>query len=168
MHKVVERFIKYVKMDTQSDDSSDSFPSTKKQFELAEVLKKEMEELGLTEIELDENCYLMATLPANTDEDVAVIGLIAHMDTSQDMSGTNVNPQFIENYNGKDIILNRDKNIIMSVEEFPDLLKYVGKTLITTDGTTLLGADDKAGIAEILTAVEYLINHPETNLFCIL
>ncbi|ERJ11718.1 peptidase T [Haloplasma contractile] len=161
MNKVVERFLKYVKIDTQSDPSSSTCPSTKKQFILAKELVKELEEIGLTDVSLDENGYVMATLPANTDYDAPVIGFIAHMDTSPDFTGKDVNPQFVENYDGNSIVLNEAQNIILSPTDFPELLNYMGKTLITTDGRTLLGADDKAGIAEIVTAMEYLVNHPE-------
>ena len=161
MENVVERFLRYVKFDTQSDELTNLTPSTPGQMKFAQVLKKELEALGLTEITLDDNGYLMATLPANTDEDVPTIGFIAHLDTSPDMSGRNVNPRMVENYQGGDIVLNEEKCIVLSPSQFPELNDYVGETLITTDGNTLLGADDKAGIAEIITAVEYLMNHPE-------
>lgn len=161
MSKVVERFLKYVKFDTKADEQSSTVPTTEGQLVLARELVKELEEMGLSDISLDENGYVMATLPANMDKNIPVIGFIAHMDTSPDMSDTNVNPQIIENYDGEDIILNKDKNIILSTKDFPEIKNYIGKTLITTDGTTLLGADDKAGVAEILTAVEYLVKHPE-------
>ncbi|MCP1143392.1 peptidase T [Lysinibacillus endophyticus] len=157
--KVIERLIRYAKIDTTSDPESSTTPSTKKQFDLLNVLKDELAEIGLTEITLDENGYLFATLPANTDKEVPTIGFLAHVDTSPDFSGTNVNPQRIDNYDGGDIQLN--DNLIMSPNYFPNLKNYVGQTLITTDGTTLLGADDKAGIAEIMTAMEYLVQHPE-------
>lgn len=159
--EVFERFLKYIKIDTQSDDTSDTYPSTKKQFDLAKVLQKELQEMGLKDISLDEHCYLMATLPANTTKKIPTIGFIAHMDTCPDMSGANINPQIIQNYDGKDIVLNKEKNIILAVSEFPELAEYKGQTLITTDGNTLLGADDKAGVAEIMTAIQYLVNHPE-------
>lgn len=162
MNPVITRFIRYVKIDTQSARKSDTFPSTLKQLNLANLLVQELKELGLEDAAVDNFGYVTATLPANTDrKDVPVIGFLAHMDTSPDLSGENVNPQFIENYNGGTVVLNKEKGITMSPEEFPALKKYVGKTLITTDGTTLLGADDKAGIAEIMTAVEYLLAHPE-------
>ncbi|WP_139902068.1 peptidase T [Clostridium thermarum] len=161
MTSVVERFLKYVKMDTKSDEESTTVPSTAKQLELAKVLVKEMEEMGLVNVSLDENGYIIGELPSNIDKEVPVIGFIAHMDTSPDMSGENVNPQIVKNYDGGDIVLNKEQNVVLSPMEFPDLREYVGQDLITTDGTTLLGADDKAGIAEILTAVEYLIKHPE-------
>ncbi len=160
MAKLVERFINYVKFDTESDENSTTFPSTKKQLKLADFLKKEMEEIGLKEVSLDENGYVMGTLPSNANKVVPTIGFIAHMDTAPAFSGKDVKPQFVE-YQGGDIILNKEKNIILSPKEFKKLDSYVGETLITTDGTTLLGADDKAGIAEILTAMEYLIEHPE-------
>lgn len=162
MNPIITRFIRYVKIDTQSARKSDTFPSTLKQLNLANLLVQELKELGLEDAAVDNFGYVTATLPANTDrKDVPVIGFLAHMDTSPDLSGENVNPQFIENYNGGTVVLNKEKGITMSPEEFPALKKYVGKTLITTDGTTLLGADDKAGIAEIMTAVEYLLAHPE-------
>ncbi len=159
--EILERFLRYVKIDTQSDESSSSTPSSHKQFQLARLLVEELKSMGLKDVELDDKCYIMATLPANMDKKVPVIGFISHMDTSPDMPGFNVNPQIIENYNGDDIVLNKDKNIVLRVSEYPELKMYKGQTLITTDGTTLLGADDKAGIAEIMTAVEYLIHHPE-------
>ncbi|MFW5656682.1 MAG: peptidase T [Bacteroidota bacterium] len=156
--KVLERFLTYVKIDTQSDPESKQTPSTEKQWNLARHLEKELKALGLEDVSLDEKCYLMATLPANTEKKVPTIGFIAHVDTSPDMSGKDVNPRIIENYDGKDIRLN--DTLTMSTQDFPELLQYKGKTLITTDGTTLLGADDKAGIAEIITAIDYLIQHP--------
>ncbi|WP_413364460.1 peptidase T [Lysinibacillus sp. 3P01SB] len=157
--KCIERLIRYAKIDTQSDAGSTTTPSTQKQFDLLHVLKEELADIGLTEITLDENGYLFATLPANTDKPVPTLGFLAHVDTTSDFTGTNVNPQRINNYDGKDIQLNEE--LTMSVEYFPNLKNYVGQTLITTDGTTLLGADDKAGIAEIMTAMEYLVQHPE-------
>ena len=157
---VTDRFLKYVKFDTKSDENTGVTPSTPGQMVFAKYLKEELEALGLTEITLDDNAYLMATLPANTDEDIPTIGFIAHLDTSPDMSGENVNPQMVD-YKGGDITLNADKGIVLSPTQFPELNDYVGETLITTDGTTLLGADEKAGIAEIVTAIEYLKNHPE-------
>ena len=157
---VTDRFLKYVKFDTKSDENTGVTPSTPGQMVFAKYLKEELEALGLTEITLDDNAYLMATLPANTDEEIPTIGFIAHLDTSPDMSGENVNPQMVD-YKGGDITLNADKGIVLSPSQFPELNDYVGETLITTDGTTLLGADDKAGIAEIITAIEYLKNHPE-------
>ncbi|MBK7093970.1 MAG: peptidase T [Saprospiraceae bacterium] len=159
--KVLEKFLRYIKIDTKSDDSSETTPSTEKQFNLANVLKQELEVLGLVDISLDEKCYLMATLPANTDGDIPVIGFISHMDTAPDMSGENVNPQFWPNYQGEDLVINKEKNLVLTTTEFPEMKMYIGNTIITTDGNTLLGADDKAGIAEIMTAIEYLVQHPE-------
>ena len=161
MQKIIDRFVKYVKIDTQSDDNNPDFPSTKKQWDLAHVLVEELNEIGMKDVTLDANCYIMATLPSNVDFKVPTIGFIAHMDTSPDYTGTNVKPQFHPNYDGKDIVLNKEQNIVLSPSYFDDLLLYKGQTLITTDGTTLLGADDKAGITEIVSAMEYLINHPE-------
>lgn len=158
---IVDRFIKYARIDTQSDENSTQTPSTQKQFNLAKEVEKEMIEMGLVDVSLDNNCYLMATLPANTTKQVPVIGFIAHFDTSPDMSGENVNPRIIRNYDGKDIVLNEEKNIISSPNDFPELLNHVGEDIIVTDGTTLLGADDKAGVAEIMSAVQYLVEHPE-------
>ena len=158
---VIDRFLKYVSFDTQSDENTATTPSTAKQMLLAQALKTEAEALGLIEISLDEQAYLMATLPANTDEKLPIIGFIAHLDTSPDMSGANVKPQIIENYDGKDIVLNAKENIVLSPKMFPELSRHVGEDLVVTDGTTLLGADDKAGIAEIMTAIQYLIDHPE-------
>lgn len=161
MEKVVELFLRYVKYDTQSNENATTYPSTKGQLVFAHDLAKELMKIGLKDVEVDENGYVMATLPSNTSKKVPTVGFIAHMDTSPDMSGKNVNPKIIENYDGNDIILNSEKNIILSPSDFPELKSYIGHTIIATDGTTLLGADDKAGIAEIITACEYLINHPE-------
>ena len=158
---VIERFLKYVTFDTQSDESTGVTPSTPKQMVFAQYLKTELEELGLKDISLDENGYLFATLPSNVDHEVPVVGFIAHMDTSPDMSGENVKPRIVEKYDGKDIPLCAEENIILSPANFPELLDHVGEDLIMTDGHTLLGADDKAGIAEIVGAVAYLIAHPE-------
>ncbi|MFH6769604.1 peptidase T [Gaetbulibacter aquiaggeris] len=158
---LIKRFVGYITIDTQSDPESETTPSTKKQWDLANKLAEELKHIGLEEVSIDENAYIMATLPSNVDHEVPTIGFISHFDTSPDFSGTNVKPQFIENYNGKDIVLNAEQNIVLSPDYFEDLLLYKGQTLITTDGTTLLGADDKAGICEIVTAMEYLINHPE-------
>ena len=158
---LIKRFVGYITIDTQSDPESETTPSTKKQWDLANKLAEELKHIGLQEVSIDENAYIMATLPSNVDHDVPTIGFISHFDTSPDFTGTNVKPQFIENYNGKDIVLNKGQNIVLSPDYFEDLLLYKGQTLITTDGTTLLGADDKAGICEIVTAMEYLINHPE-------
>ncbi|MBT8320984.1 MAG: peptidase T [Eudoraea sp.] len=161
MNQLIDRFIRYVKIDTQSDPYSKSTPSTEKQWDLAKRLVKELEEIGMQDVTIDDKAYIMATLPANTSETIPTIGFVSHFDTTPDFSGTNVNPRIIENYDGKVIVLNKEQNILLSPDEFEDLRLYKGKTLIVTDGTTLLGADDKAGIAEIITAMEYLIQHPE-------
>ncbi|MBM7614460.1 peptidase T [Alkaliphilus hydrothermalis] len=161
MDKVVERFLEYVKFDTKSDPSSETCPSTLKQKDLGEYIVKELLELGLKDANMDENGYIMATLPSNIDKDVPTIGFIAHMDTSPDFSGKNVKPQIVKNYDGGDLVLNKEQNIVMSPKEFPDLKAYVGEDLITTDGTTLLGADNKAGIAEIMSVVEFLVLNPD-------
>lgn len=158
---VIDRFIKYVKFDTESSTEAGITPSTSGQMVLARELEKELREMGLTDITLDDNAYLMATLPANTDKNVPTIGFIAHLDTSPDLTGKNVNPRIIENYDGKDIILNKETNVILSPKDFPEMLDYKNQDLIVTDGNTLLGADDKAGIAEIITAIKYLQDHPE-------
>jgi tripeptide aminopeptidase len=156
-----DRFLRYVKMDTQSDDSSTTVPSTAKQLELSRLLKKELQDLGLCDATLDEFGYVMATVPANTSKKVPTIGFLAHVDTAPDMPGANVKPRIVENYDGKDILLNSENNVTISVVDFPELKNYIGQNLIVTDGTTLLGADDKAGIAEIMTAVEYMMGNPE-------
>jgi len=161
MTTVKDRFLKYARIKTTSDPDSDTCPSSAVQFDLARVLEAELREMGMEDVELDRNCYLMATLPANTDKPIPTIGFIAHMDTSPDMSGENVNPQIISSYDGGEIVLNPALNVRMSPDEFPELKKYVGQELITTDGTTLLGADDKAGVAVILSAMAYLFDHPE-------
>lgn len=158
---VIERFLKYVTFDTQSDESTGVTPSTEKQMIFANYLKKELEEIGLEEITLDENGYLFATLPSNIEHDVPTIGFISHMDTSPDMSGANVKPRIVENYDGSDIVLCSTDNIVLSPSQFPELLDHKGEDLIVTDGHTLLGADDKAGIAEIVSAMVYLKEHPE-------
>ncbi len=158
---VVDRFLKYVKFDTESSTETGTTPSTPGQMVLARELEKELHEMGLEDISLDEKGYIMATLPANTDKEVPTIGFVAHMDTSPDLTGKDVNPQIVKNYDGKDIILNKDLNIVLSPNDFPEMQDYVGQDLIVTDGKTLLGADDKAGIAEILTAIKYLKDHPE-------
>lgn len=159
--ELIERLTAYAKIDTQSNEDSETTPSTPGQLELVELLIKELKAIGMEDVEADENGYLMATLPANTDKDVPVIGFLAHVDTATDFTGKNVNPQVIENFDGNDITLNEELNIILSAKEFPELPAYKGHTLITTDGTTLLGADNKAGIAEIMTAMNDLIQHPE-------
>ena len=160
---LVERFLKYVSFDTQSSDESGVTPSTDKQMVFAQYLKTELEDLGLEEIELDEHGYLYATLPANTDKPVPTVGFIAHMDTSPDCSGANVNPRIVENYDGSDIVLCAEEGIILSPAQFPELLDHKGEDLIVTDGKTLLGADDKAGIAEIVAAMAWLKEHPEVK-----
>jgi len=161
MQHILDRFLSYVKIDTQSDASSNTTPSTVKQWDLANKLVEELQEIGMQEVTIDDNAYIMATLPSNINKEVPTIGFISHFDTTPDFSGTNVNPQIIRKYDGKDIVLNAEKKIILSPDYFDDLLQYKGQTLVTTDGTTLLGADDKAGITEIVTAMEYLIAHPE-------
>lgn len=161
MQEVVERFLKYVKFDTKSDEESGVTPSSEGQKFFAKELGRELEHLGFTNVTVDENFYVMAEIPSNIDKEVPVVGFIAHMDTSPDMSGKDVNPKFVENYDGGDIVLNKENNIVLMPSEFPDLKNYIGKTLITTDGTTLLGADDKAGIAEIVTAMKHLIDNPQ-------
>lgn len=161
MTDLTQRFLKYVKFDTQSDEETNLTPSTPGQMIFAQYLERELRDLGLEDISLDDNGYLMATLPANTSRRVPTVGFIAHLDTSPDLSGKNVNPRIVKAYDGGDITLNEAKGIVLSPSEFPELLHYVGQDLIVTDGNTLLGADDKAGIAEIVTAVEYLKEHPE-------
>lgn len=158
---LVERFLRYVSFDTQSDENSGVTPSSAKQMVFAQYLKNELEDLGLEEIELDEHGYLYATLPANTDKQVPTIGFIAHMDTSPDMSGANVTPRIVHKYDGSDIVLCEEESIILAPAQFPELLEHKGEDLIVTDGKTLLGADDKAGIAEIVSAIVYLQEHPE-------
>ena len=158
---LVERFLKYVSFDTQSDENSGVTPSSAKQMVFAQYLKNELEDLGLEEIELDEHGYLYATLPANTDKQVPTIGFIAHMDTSPHMSGANVTPRIVHKYDGSDIVLCEEESIILAPAQFPELLEHKGEDLIVTDGKTLLGADDKAGIAEIVSAIVYLQEHPE-------
>lgn len=159
--RLVERFLRYIKIDTESDPNSETTPSTKKQWDLANLLVDELKAMGMEDVSIDENAYVMATLPSNIDKNVPVIGFISHFDTSPDFSGKNVNPQIIENYDGGDIILNKEQDIILSPNEFQELAEYKGQDIITTDGTTLLGADDKAGIAEIMEAMQFLIENPE-------
>lgn len=161
MQHIIDRFISYVTIDTESDPNSKTTPSTEKQWNLANKLVEELKTIGLTDVTIDDKAYIMATLPSNVDHEVPTIGFVSHFDTSPDFSGANVKPQIVENYDGKDIVLNAEKNIILSPNYFKDLLQYKGQTIITTDGTTLLGADDKAGITEIVSAMEYLIQHPE-------
>jgi tripeptide aminopeptidase len=159
--EIIDRFTSYVKVDTQSDASSESTPSTPGQLTLANMLVEELKQIGMEEVTIDDNGYVMASLPSNTEKDVPVIGFLAHVDTATDFTGTNVKPQIVENYDGDTIILNKDLHIELSPKDFPSLKDYKGHTLITTDGTTLLGADNKAGIAEIMTAMKYLIEQPE-------
>jgi tripeptide aminopeptidase len=159
--ELTERFLRYVQVDTQSDSKRDSCPSTPGQWNLARMLADELKAIGLEDVTVDDNGYVMATLPANTDEPVPTVGFIAHMDTATDMTGAGVKPQVIDRYDGGDIVLNEAQNIVLSPRDFPELAGYAGHTLITTDGTTLLGADDKAGIAEIVTAMDWLIRHPD-------
>lgn len=159
--EMIQRFTSYVKVDTQSDAEKESCPSTEGQLNLARQLVEEMKSIGIQEVTMDENGYVMGTIPSNTDKDVPTIGFLAHIDTATDFTGKNVKPQLHENYQGGDITLNEDIHIVLSPQQFPNLQKYQGHTLITTDGTTLLGADNKAGIAEIMTAMHYLIEHPE-------
>jgi tripeptide aminopeptidase len=161
MQHIIDRFISYVTVDTESDPNSDTTPSTAKQWDLANQLVEELKNIGLDDVTIDENAYIMATLPSNVDHEVPVIGFVSHFDTTPDFTGANIKPQIVPNYDGNDIILNKELNIVLSPNYFKDLLLYKGQTLITTDGTTLLGADDKAGITEIVTAMEYLIQHPE-------
>ncbi|WVP25357.1 peptidase T [Bacillus licheniformis] len=160
-NKLIERLISYAKVDTQSNENSQTTPSTPGQLALANMLVEELKEIGMKDVTIDENGYVMATLPSNTEKEVPTIGFLAHVDTATDFTGKNVNPQVIEQYDGKDIVLNESLNVVLSPKEFPELADYAGHTLITTDGTTLLGADNKAGISEIMTAMEYLIAHPE-------
>jgi len=158
---LIQRFTSYVKVDTQSNEESQTVPSTPGQLTLLRQLVEELKAIGMEDVSIDENGYVMATLPANTDKEVPTIGFLAHVDTATDFTGKNVNPQIVENYDGKDIVLNEALNIVLSPNDFPNLKNYIGQTLITTDGTTLLGADDKAGVTEIMTAMNYLIQHPE-------
>nr|WP_294926738.1 peptidase T [uncultured Flavobacterium sp.] len=161
MQHIIDRFISYVTIDTESDPNSQTTPSTEKQWNLANKLVEELKTIGLEDVTIDDKAYIMATLPSNVDHEVPTIGFVSHFDTSPDFSGANVKPQIIQNYDGKDIVLNAEKNIVLSPDYFKDLLQYKGQTIITTDGTTLLGADDKAGITEIVSAMEYLVQHPE-------
>ena len=159
--QLIERFLGYVTTDTESDPNSDTTPSSEKQWDLARALFKELQDIGMTEVTIDDKAYVMATLESNVDKDLPTIGFVSHFDTSPDFTAANVKPQIHENYDGGDIVLNAEKEIVLSPSYFEDLLLYKGQTLITTDGTTLLGADDKAGIAEIVSAMEYLIKNPE-------
>lgn len=159
--ELINRLTTYVKVDTQSNDESDTCPSTPGQLELGRLLVEELTSMGMQDVTMDDNGYVMATLPSNTDKPVPTIGFLAHLDTALDMTGKNVKPQLVTDYDGADIILNEEKQVVLSPKEFPELAQYKGHTLMTTDGATLLGADDKAGIAEIMTAMNYLILHPE-------
>ncbi|WP_456279851.1 peptidase T [Bacillus sp. K7] len=159
--EIMKRFTTYVKVDTQSDESVDTCPSTPGQLTLGNMLVDELKSIGMQDVTIDENGYVMATLPSNTNKDVPTIGFLAHVDTATDFTGKNVNPQIVESYDGKDIVLNEKLQVILSPNQYPELTGYKGHTLITTDGTTLLGADNKAGVAEIMTAMDYLIKHPE-------
>jgi len=159
--KILNRFLKYIQIDTQSDENSKTYPSTKKQFDLANVLVNELKEIGLSDVEVDKYGYVTATLISNIEKDIPVIGFLSHMDTAPDMSGKNVRPQVFENFKGNDILLNKESDIKIAVKDFPELKDYIGQTIITASGNTLLGADDKAGIAEIMTAMEYLTSNPE-------
>ncbi|MDU6336648.1 MAG: peptidase T [Clostridium sporogenes] len=161
MKDVLERFLGYIKIDTQSSEESETVPTTKTQLEFAKKLGEELKTIGLKDVSVDENGYVMATLESNIEKEVQTVGFVAHMDTSPDLLGTNINPRIVEKYEGQDIVLNKEKNIVLKVDEFPEILEYKGQDIVVTDGNTLLGADDKAGIAEIITAMEYLINHPE-------
>ena len=161
MENVKNRFLRYVKIDTQSQDGVDRFPSTEKQLDLARLLEKELRDMGASDVTLDENGYLFATIPATSDEKTPTVGFISHMDTAPAYSGKGVNPKFAESYDGGELVLDAEKGITMSPAMFPSLSHYVGKELIYTDGSTLLGADDKAGVAEIMTFAEYLLTHPE-------
>ena len=161
MSEVLDRFIRYVQIDTQSARDSETYPSTAKQLELLRLLAEELKQIGMQDVRMDRYGYVTATLPANNGKTSPVVGFLAHVDTSPDVSGANVHPRVIEHYDGGEIVLNAKENIRLSPERFPDLRKYVGQTLVTTDGTTLLGADDKAGVAEIMTAMATLIAHPE-------
>ena len=158
---IIKRFVGYVTVDTESDPESDTTPSTAKQWDLANALVDELKAIGLEDVTIDKHAYIMATLPSNVDHEVPTIGFISHFDTTPDFTGANVKPQIIDKYDGKDIILNEEENIVLSPDYFEDLLLYKGQTLITTDGTTLLGADDKAGITEIVSAMEYLVANPQ-------
>lgn len=161
--KVLEKFLRYIAIDTASDPESSTQPSTQKQLNLSRLLVKELQEMGIKDVELDQYGYVMATIPSNlpAGKNIPKIGFVAHVDSAPDAPGANIKPQIIKNYNGGDIVINQEKNIVMKIADFPELVQYKGQTLITTDGNTLLGADDKAGVAEIMTAAEYLMAHPE-------
>ena len=159
--KIIERFISYVKIDSQSNADSEVTPSTKIQWDIANKLVQDLKDIGLSRVSIDKNAYIYATLPSNIKKKCPIIGFISHFDTSPDFSGTNIKPQVIENYNGGDIVLNKKNNIVLSSEYFPEIKQYIGQKIITTDGNTLLGSDDKAGVCEIVSAMEYLINNPD-------
>lgn len=162
MKDLTKRFLKYISISTESNENCETCPSSESQWDLAKVIVKDLKELGLKDISLDENCYIMATLPANTDnENVPTIGFISHMDTAPSYNGVGIKPRIVENYNGEDIVLNKEENVILSPKDFHHLTNYIGQDLIVTDGTSLLGADDKAGITEIIEAIKYLKEHPE-------
>ncbi|SFA87762.1 tripeptide aminopeptidase [Flavobacterium swingsii] len=161
MQHIIDRFISYVTIDTESDPNSEATPSTAKQWDLANKLVEELKAIGMQEVTIDDKAYIMATLPSNVSHEVPTIGFVSHFDTTPDFTGKDVKPQIVKNYDGNDIVLNAEKNIVLSPKYFKDLLLYKGQTLITTDGTTLLGADDKAGITEIVSAMEFLIKNPE-------
>ena len=161
MNSLVERFLKYVQIDTDSNPESNACPSSEIQWDLAKVIVEDLKALGMEDITLDENCYIMATLPANCDEDIPAIGFIAHMDTAPSYNGRGVKPRIVENYNGEDIVLNSEENVVLSPKDFAHMKNYIGQDLIVTDGSSLLGADDKAGIVEIIEAIKYLKEHPE-------
>lgn len=161
MNSLVERFLKYVQIDTDSNPESNACPSSEIQWDLAKVIVEDLKALGMEDITLDENCYIMATLPANCDEDIPAIGFIAHMDTAPSYNGRGVKPRIVENYNGEDIVLNSEENVVLSPKDFSHMRNYIGQDLIVTDGSSLLGADDKAGIVEIIEAIKYLKEHPE-------
>jgi len=160
MEKLIDKFLRYVSVETTSDENSETQPSSQKEFDLLRMLQKELQDMGI-KADLDEYGYVMATIPANSDKEIPAIGFIAHVDTSPDASGKDIKPQIIENYQGGDIMLNAEKEIVLRVSEFPEMQQYIGKTMITTDGTTLLGADDKGGVAAIMCAAEYIMEHPE-------
>ena len=160
MEKLLDKFLRYVAVETTSDENSETQPSAQREFDLLRMLRDELQQMGI-HAELDEYGYVMATIPANTDKDIPAVGFIAHVDTAPDASGKDIKPQIIPNWNGEDIVLNKEKNIVLRTTEFPEMKQYQGQTMITTDGTTLLGADDKAGVAEIMYAAQYMMEHPE-------
>jgi len=161
--EIKNRFLRYVSLDTQSDENSETCPSTSKQLVMLSMLRDELLAMGLKDASMDDNGYVMATLPANNGKEGPVIGFVAHVDTSPDMPGNDIKPRFVENYDGGDITLNEELRLVLSPKDFPEMKQYAGQTLIVTDGTTLLGADDKAGVTEIMTAIEYLTKHPEVK-----